>query len=252
MKCRGIIPTALLWLSASFSAMAADVAHPAFVKANTAIQKIQASGNAPSMSDPAYATLVSQAFDRHVLDSAMDESLTDLLAISRNAVRTAQGYSYFGIDKTRLAPARVSEIRRQNAQRFQDELTLSLAFSFACQAKMALKLQDFWTGLNDSEKSDKKSVILQYRDLTFGELSNLVEGLSAFSSPANRQILLDALVGDIDEAVRTMTVEARRDMIPVIEKAAASPDLLPGDRKKLAVVQQAMTRTDCGPLCTLK
>jgi hypothetical protein len=69
--------------------------------------------------------------------------------------------------------------------------------------------------------------------------------------PANRQIMLDALVHNIGPLAAAMTKASRGTSLPAINKVLTSQSLSPDSRSKLNTIRQALSRPECTGLCAI-
>lgn len=189
----------------------------------------------PRLRDPANAVLIRTAFSREGM-RAMPAELQTVLPMCRS-----------------LQQAFSSMVKWSAGPRFlgyQDELTLGMAGGDLCIKRMFRAADAFFTILPTAERTSvRRDGFKQMQDGAQGMIVSLLGGLSDQSvAPANRALLLSALLEDADGIAVALTPAQRAEVRAKILATAQKVDA--GSREQLMKLAQVYARTGCGALCT--
>jgi hypothetical protein len=243
------------------SAEASNAQLVAFEDANAAIrdQLSRSDSPAPSMTDPAYAKHVSEAFNVRVVKDSKNLPIPAVLDLCSEVVKTEVAYTQRGLKRSdvvgtapQAAAARTVELANENSLKFQDEIALALRFSAACMALEATQMTAFAKQLKPDDMTPARRA--GFAQIQRG-LVQIVSGIAISQldpvRPVNRQIMLDALADNIGPLAAAMTKASRESSLPAIDEVLSSQSLSQDSRAKLIAIRQALSRPECIGLCAI-
>jgi hypothetical protein len=245
--------------AASRTAATAEETPAEFRQANAALRDALArqGASAPDMHDPAYAKTVSRAFDVGIVEVSKGQPLPALLDLCDEVVRTEVSYTQFGLNKGGVGAApqsaeRMLSMQKKNEVTFQDELAAARRFSIACMAVKAEKMTDVVGRLKPEDMTPaRRAGLEQVQRRLLRLVSDAVLSQMDPIRPGNREIILDALVRDIDPLAAAMTRASRRSAVDKIDQVLTSQALPHDTRAKLGAVRRVLDRADCTGLCAV-
>jgi hypothetical protein len=236
----------------------------AFEHAHNAIAQTLSHKDAlPSMDDPVYAQLVSQAFDASVLEATKQLPSMYRMGICHTVSATQAAYILRGATKEEMDPwatqlrliepqpdGRMARLKVENYVQFQDELVAALRFGMACRAMELEGTGGPAAQMTPDELSVFRMVFPDFQNGLIELVSYHVAALLYPIRPENRQAILDQLVQGVGPLADGMTRQSRQSAVRAVAKVLAVHTLAAGDREKLKTVQKALRRTDCGAFCS--
>lgn len=222
------------------------------------LEAVEVGAVPPLLSNPDDATLLRAAFDPRGLRPVSAAALIDGMATCDIANRYNVALSFVGGRKdefkgvaTAQATKTLADRSAVNMVRYQDEMSLSMRFMAACMAGLVQPAAEFWNALPESDKTPVR--LGGIRKVRQG-MTNIYIGLimvqvDPSSRPANRTLLLEALLTNNARLAQAMMPADRKQVLDVIAKAL--PAATGQTKADLIRLRDELASLPCLQLCAL-
>lgn len=212
----------------------------------------------PLLSNPADAVLLRAAFDTRGLRPVSVAGLGDGMGVCDIANRYNVALSFVGSRKdefkgvpTAQATKTLAERSAANMVRYQDELSFSMRFLAACMAGLVEPAAEFWSTLPESDKTPVRlgGIRKVRQGMTSIYIGLVMVQVDPTSRPANRTLLLEALLTNNARLAQAMTPPDRKEVLDVIAKAL--PAATGQTKADLIRLRDELASLPCLQLCAL-
>ncbi|MDP1630458.1 MAG: hypothetical protein Q8L66_03450 [Caulobacter sp.] len=212
----------------------------------------------PLLSNPADAALIRAAFDPRGLAQVTVATLGEGLDSCDLGNRYSVMLGFAGSRKDEFkgtAPdvAAKALVARQlvNAGKYQDELALSLRFTAFCMARLVEPMAAFWQGLPEGQRTQVRLDGLREarKGMTGIYLGLVMTQVDSGERPANRALLMEALLSNNDRLAQALTPADRKRVLDAIVRYL--PAATGATRTDLIRLRDELAALPCLQLCAL-